>query len=168
MEEIWLSGVISGVSPLLMPAAHALEQSALDISESTRNLTDEELWMQPFGVSSVGFHLKHIAGSINRLLTYCRDERLNDEQLKNLAAENQADSLIAADALAAKAIESIRKVVKVISNTDEGTLFLTRGVGRKKLPTNVFGLLFHIAEHTQRHVGQIVTTAKIVKNLGGG
>jgi uncharacterized damage-inducible protein DinB len=38
-----------------------------------------------------------------------------------------------------------------------------RFVGRRRLPTTLGGLLVHVAEHTQRHVGQMVTTAKVVK-----
>ncbi len=37
-----------------------------------------------------------------------------------------------------------------------------RGVGRRQLPTTVGGLLIHCAEHTSRHVGQAVTTTKLV------
>lgn len=164
MEEAWLSGGLPGISPLLLPAAHALEQAALDILKATRNLTDEELWMQPFGINSIGFQLKHTGGSIDRLLTYCRNEQLSRGQYEFLAAENKPDISPAAGVLTARAVENIKKAVEVIRSTTEDSLFLKRSVGRRKLPTNVFGLLFHIAEHTQRHVGQIVTTAKIVKN----
>jgi uncharacterized damage-inducible protein DinB len=37
-----------------------------------------------------------------------------------------------------------------------------RGVGRMMLPTTVGSLLVHCAEHTQRHLGQAITTAKVL------
>lgn len=162
MEEAWLSGPLQGVSPLLMPAAHALVQASRDISNTTKVLTAAEIWAQPGGVNSVGFQLKHIAGSIDRLLTYCRDEQLNTAQLEALSSENDVDEHSNALVLTNSAVKKIDEALKVIEATTEETLLLKRFVGRKKLPTNVFGLLFHIAEHTQRHVGQIVTTTKIV------
>lgn len=163
MEEFWLSGSIENVSPHLMPAAHALEQAALDIKNNTANLATEELWTKLNGAPSVGFHLLHIAGSIDRLLTYCRAESLNDSQFAELAEETKINAALDAETLTRKTLEKIRESVRVIGTTPEESLFEKRAVGRKQLPTNVFGLLFHIAEHTQRHVGQIVATAKIVR-----
>ncbi len=163
MEEFWLSGSIENVSPLLMPAAHALEQAAVDIEKNTSRLTTDELWRKPNGAPSVGFHLLHIAGSVDRLLTYCLDEKLNDSQFAELAGETKINETLDAESLTGKALEKIREAIGIIGSTPEETLFEKRVVGRKRLPTNVFGLLFHIAEHTQRHVGQIVATAKVVK-----
>ncbi len=162
MEEAWLSGPIENISPLLMPAAHALVQAAADIEKNIDDLMNEELWTKPNGAPSVGFHLCHIAGSINRLLTYCRDEKLNERQFAELAEETKINDSLDAEILTRKVLERIGEAVRVIGSTTEESLLEKRTVGRKQLPTNVFGLLFHIAEHTQRHVGQIVATAKIV------
>ena len=161
-HEAWLSGKIEDVSPVLMPAAHALVQAARDIEKATANLTLEELRMKPNGAPSVAFHLLHIAESIDRLLTYARGGNLSDAQFAALAAESEIDDSADVETLAKKAVEQIESAIREIKSTPEEILFDARTVGHKKLPTNVFGLLFHIAEHTQRHTGQIVTTAKIV------
>jgi uncharacterized damage-inducible protein DinB len=163
MEEAWLSGRIEGVSPILMPAAHALVQAARDIEKAVADLPGEELWTKPNGAASVGFHLLHVAGSVDCLLTYARGENLNAAQFAVLAAENEIHQTENPETLARKAIESIENAILEIKRTPVENLFEERTVGRKRLPTNVFGLLFHIAEHTQRHVGQIITTAKIVR-----
>lgn len=161
MEEFWLTGAMRSVSPMLMPAAHALSQAERDVVSAAAVLSVEALWREPRGVPSVGFHLNHIAGSIDRLLTYCRNERLSEAQNETLANEKIIDTSIDAARLTANAVKNIRRAKDAIVATADESLFEWRYVGRKRLSTNVFGLLFHIAEHTQRHVGQIITTAKI-------
>lgn len=163
MEEAWLSGPIENISPLLMPAAHALRQAAVDIEKITENLTTERIWSNISGAPSVGFHLLHIAGSIDRLLTYCRDEKLNERQFAELAEETKTNNALDIETLKRRTLDRIEKAIEVLASTPEQNLLEKRFVGRKQLRTNVFGLLFHIAEHTQRHVGQIVATAKTVK-----
>lgn len=166
-REAWLSGTLEGVSPALMPAAHALIQAARDIEQAAQGLTVIQVWTRPHGAPSAGFHLRHIAGSVNRLLTYARGEQLSDGQLALLAAESHANDEDDGTSLAKLAKREIDEAVAVIKTIDETTLFDSRGVGRERLPTNVIGLLFHIAEHTQRHTGQIVTTAKVVRGMTG-
>ena len=168
-REAWLSGNLKGVAPILMPAAHALVQAALDIEQAGKDLTTEEIWTKPHGASSFAFHLRHIGGSIDRLLTYVKGEKLNSEQFAELAAEAKFDENLDAQSLVQTASKRIEEAVNFICSVDLKSLFEKRVVGRKKLPTNVFGLLFHIAEHTQRHTGQAITTAKIVHHqlLGG-
>jgi len=162
-QEAWLSGAVEKVSPLLMPAAHALVQAARDVKRAAENLSAEELRAKPNGASSVEFHLRHIAGSCDRLLTYARGGKLSRAQFAELSAESEIEDSASAAELVAKAVERIENAFEEIRRTREETLFEKRVVGRKELPTNVFGLLFHIAEHTQRHVGQIVATATIVR-----
>ena len=164
MEEAWLSGAVENVPPILMPAVHALMQAARDVEKAVKNLTIEELWTTPNGAPSVGFHLLHIAGSIDRLLAYSRGEKLTEARFAELRAETEIDITANVVTITQKAIERIEKAIREISLTPVEFLFEKRTVGRERLPTNVFGLLFHIAEHTQRHVGQIVATAKIVGN----
>lgn len=167
MEEAWLSGKIEDVPPILMPAAHALVQAARDIESAVKGLNSEELWTKPNGAPSVGFHLLHIAGSLDRLLTYSRGKNLSEAQFAELRAEAEINEDETAETLARKASERIEKAINAIKSTSEKILFEDRTVGRKKLPTNVFGLLFHIAEHTQRHAGQIAATARIVRKNQG-
>lgn len=153
---------MENVSPLLMPAAHALVQAERDLGKAVGNLSDEQLWAKPNGAPSVGFHLLHIAGSIDRLLSYSRGEQLSDAQFAALAAESEDSPADNALSLARRAAEKIDMAIEAIKAVPEDVLFEARTVGRKELPSTVFGLLFHIAEHTQRHVGQVVTTARIV------
>ncbi len=117
--------------------------------------------MRPNDAPSVAFHLCHIAGSIDRLLTYARGEKLSDEQFAALTSETDETSDL--PELRSKAITAIGRVLDFLKNASTEILFEERFVGRINLPTNVFGLLFHIAEHTARHIGQMVTTAKIVR-----
>jgi uncharacterized damage-inducible protein DinB len=151
-----------------MPAAHALLQVSEDVVRAAGPLTTSELWATPGGAASVGFHLRHLAASTDRLLTYARGEPLTDAQRGALAAERhpgyppaEAAPLVAAADLA------VRGAVDVLRRTSVDALTEPRFVGRARLPTTVLGLLFHVAEHAQRHAGQIVTTAKIVRGLAG-
>lgn len=161
-EESWLRGKLAGFSDVIMPAAHALVQAISDLQKFT-DLTDEELLDKPNGSASIAFHLRHIAGSTDRLLTYAKGENLSDSQFEFLKNETAETSELSAFELINQAVLSIEKVLDFCKTVSPDILFEARFVGRKKLPTNVFGLLFHIAEHTARHVGQITTTAKIVR-----
>lgn len=164
--EPWLCGPLAGYSSLLMPAAHALTQSRGDIETHASVLDVAEVWSEPGGAPSVGFHLRHLAGSIDRLLAYTLGRSLTDEQFRYLRAERlPGEPVPAAGQLIGSAQAKIDEALQVIRSTPKAKLFEPRGVGRAQLPTNVFGLLFHIAEHTQRHTGQIITTARIVRGL---
>jgi len=162
-SEAWLGGKLEDYAPILMPAAHAMAQSITDLQKFAPGLSDEELTARPNGAPSAAFHLRHIAGSIDRLLTYSRGEQLNDAQFAALKAETADDFDLNAAELTRRASGEINNALEVLKNVDLNGLFEERFVGRRKLPTNVFGLLFHIAEHTARHVGQIVTMVKIVQ-----
>jgi uncharacterized damage-inducible protein DinB len=168
-QEAWLRGPLEGVDPLLMPAAHALVQASEDIERAASGLTTRELWIRPGGAASLGFHLRHVAGSIDRLLTYARGEALDSRQRAFLAAEQDAgDPATDAATLVRDARTAIAQALSALRSTPPSALLEPRSVGRAALPTNVLGLLVHIAEHTQRHTGQIITTAKIVRGLGLG
>jgi uncharacterized damage-inducible protein DinB len=162
MEEAWLSGKLEGFAPVVMPAAHALAECAKDLQKHAADLNYLELNTRPNNAPSVAFHLKHIAGSIDRLLTYARGEQLNDSQFAELKVEKD-ETNESSPQLIEKAVARINEALETLKITPLASLFEPRYVGRKKLETNVFGLLFHIAEHTARHTGQIVTTTKIVR-----
>src|SRR5678815_4092644 len=87
LPEVWLRGPLPGISPLLMPAAHCLIQCREEIVAAALPLSVEQLWHRPGGAASAGFHLRHIAGSLDRLLTYVRGSQLDREQLAYLRAE---------------------------------------------------------------------------------
>jgi ABC-type uncharacterized transport system substrate-binding protein len=162
MAEPWLRGPIAGMPAMVMPAAHALMQAAEDIPMAVSGLTNTQLWALPGGAAAVGFHLRHLAGSIDRLLTYESGEMLSDAQFAEMDAEIEDDGR-SAEQLARDAVASIERAIEVMRVTPPGIYLEARGVGRRKLPTTVLGLLVHIAEHTQRHVGGIVATAKVVR-----
>jgi uncharacterized damage-inducible protein DinB len=150
--------------PVVMPAAHALMQATEDIAAAAAGLTARQLWMRPGGAASVGFHLRHVAGSIDRLLTYARGEMLSQAQLAMIAGEQEAgENSASAAALASDAAAAIDRAIEVMRSVPPESYFESRGVGRRKLPTNVLGLLVHIAEHTQRHAGAIIATSKVVR-----
>lgn len=164
-REFWLRGPVEGYTPLLQPVVHALLQARLEIRAAAAELTAAEVWARPAGVASVGFHLRHVAGVLDRLLTYARDEPLGPEQLAFLAAEAEPGSppetagslLHSVDAAVERALEQLR-------HTPAPSLTDPRAVGRARLPSTVLGLLFHAAEHTQRHAGQLLVTARIVRS----
>ncbi len=129
-------------------------------------LSTIHLWARPGGAPSVGFHVRHAAGSLDRLFTYARGEGLSAEQRAFLAAEGEPGSPPGEVAALVDAFEQqVERALAQLRGTRESTLLEPRGVGRLQLPSTVLGLLFHAAEHTQRHVGQIVTTARIVRDL---
>jgi uncharacterized damage-inducible protein DinB len=160
--EPWLRGPVSGVPPLLQPAAHALLQAREDVRATLAALDADALWASPgHGAASVGWHVRHAAGSLDRLTTYARGAALDDAQRAALAAEPTADGPDAAT-LGALFDAQVERALAQLRATDAATLTEAREVGRARLPSTVLGLLFHAAEHTQRHVGAIVTTARLV------
>lgn len=167
MSEAWLEGPLEGFPALLMPVAHSLVQAKRDVRAAAAALTDSELWQRPGGAASIGFHLVHIAGSADRLFTYAQGNALSDEQLAALAGErNPEDGGASARDLIDRVDRTLDRVLDGLKHTSEGELTAVRYVGRGRVPSTLIGLLFHIAEHTQRHTGQVVTTARIVR--GGG
>jgi uncharacterized damage-inducible protein DinB len=164
--EFWLSGPVEGIPPLLMPVAHALLQSRNDLREAAESLTPLELWDQPGGAASVGFHLRHICGSIDRLFTYARGQPVRDEQLTALRREaNPCSPPATAKELLAFVDMAMDDAVSSLKEVLEQDLLTARSVGRRRRASNVLGLLFHAAEHTQRHTGQVITTSKIIRGL---
>ncbi len=162
LPEVWLRGPVDGVPGLLQPIAHALLQAREDVAALTRGLPAELLSTRPAGVASIGFHLQHLTGVVDRLFTYARDEPLSDAQRDALAAEPRPlgadmsvhDLVRAFDRQVERALDQLRA-------TDERSLTEPRGVGRQRLPSTVLGLLFHAAEHVQRHVGQLSVTIRM-------
>jgi uncharacterized damage-inducible protein DinB len=161
--EAWLRGPLEGLDPYLMPAGHALVQAREDLPAAVEGLTGERLWQRPGDAASVGFHLRHIAGAIDRLATYARGEMLSDDQRRQAAAEAQAAPEQEASVLVAAAIAAIDAALAQMRATPRETLLEPRKVGRGGAPSTVVGLLFHLAEHTARHAGQVITTAKVVR-----
>ncbi len=159
--EVWLKGPLPTIPDLLQPAAHALLQAQTEIIELLQNFPEEKLWYQPAGVASVGFHLKHIVGVLDRLTTYAAGQNLSEKQLAYLREESN----ISANTLE-HLIEALRAQIAItltiFQQVDVATLTHYRSVGRLQLPSTVIGLYFHAAEHTMRHLGQLLVTVKFL------
>ena len=158
--EPWLRGTRTDIDAVRRGVIHALELAAEDISIWCKGLSYEELESRPLGLASVGFHLRHIARSLDRLLTYAEGQQLSERQLKLMKSEMDDDR--GREATLMEFAEGIEVAVTRVLAISPGSYEQARAVGRKKLPTTVGGLLVHCADHTQRHVGQAVTTAKVV------
>ncbi len=164
MFEAWLRGPLAGVPPLLQPPAHSFVMAREDIDAAVPGLTPAQLWARPGGVASIGFHLAHVTGSTDRLLTYARGEPISDAQRVALAAEGEiATTQPDLGAMLEAWHETAARALQQIAGTSEARLLEPRAVDRQRLPSTVLGLIFHAAEHAQRHVGQIITTAQIVR-----
>jgi uncharacterized damage-inducible protein DinB len=161
MAEAWLSGPVPGVDRALMPAAHALIQARRDLIAAAEHASPDELWQRTGAAAPAGFHLRHLAGSLDRLMTYARAAALSDAQRS--ALENESATGATAGELVAAASAAIDAALEQIRATPADTLFDVRSVGRAALPATVIGLIFHGAEHTARHVGQLITTLKVVR-----
>lgn len=161
--EPWLRGTHGDVPPVARAVLHALELAADDAKRWTEGLSDLEIHAQPLGLKSVASQLKHIAGSADRLLTYAEGNQLSEQQLKAMKVEESGgetleELLEGMDRAFARAADRVRALGTADLNA-------ARKVGRKQLPTSAAGALVHVADHTQRHIGQLVTTAKVVKAL---
>jgi uncharacterized damage-inducible protein DinB len=165
--DVWLTGPVAGVPAALQPAAHALVQTVEDVKHALEGFAEEDVWVAPGGAASIGFHLIHLVGATDRLCTAARGDRLTDAQKAARDTEKTPPSPRPALAtLIERAAAALEAAVDQLRATDPATLEQPRPMGRAGLPTTVGGLLFHAAEHAQRHAGQIVTTAKIVKGSG--
>jgi len=160
--EAWLRGPLPDVPPLLQPVAHALVQARDEACNALADFPDAHLWDRPAGAASVGFHLQHLTGVLDRLLAYARDEALTDRQLEALHAEGIANDELTVNGLVTAFDRQVEDALAQIRATDEATLLDARGVGRKQVPSTVLGLLVHAAEHTTRHLGQLIVTTRIV------
>jgi len=160
--EFWLNGPVTGITPVLQPVAHAILQARREVEEVLQNFPDSSLWQRPAGVASVAFHLQHIAGVLDRLFTYARGEQLSAQQLIVLQKEGKEDTGISLEYLLHHFNKQVDTALDQLKNTKEELVLETRYVGRKQIPSSVLGLLFHAAEHTQRHTGQLLVTARIL------
>ena len=166
--EAWLSGAVDGVDPFLMPVAHSLLQVRDDAERLLPSLEQIDLWQGTGSAASPGFHLMHLAGSLDRLFTYARGEELSQAQKAALVAEKPRPAGGGADPDAARRLvrdlsAQIDRSLDQLRRTPRESLTDARAVGRAKLPSTVLGLLFHAAEHATRHAGQLATTIKAME-----
>lgn len=162
ITEAWQRGPVPGFEPLLMPVVHALIQAREDLERLITTVPSDHVWRCPGGAASIGFHVRHAGGALDRLFTYARGEALSDAQRAALKAEGEPGATPAPlSALVADVNRTIDAAMEQLRATLPDSLREDRKVGRAGLPATVLGLLFHAAEHTTRHVGQAITTALV-------
>ncbi|HEY1112473.1 MAG TPA: DinB family protein [Chitinophagaceae bacterium] len=165
--EVWLRGPLPGIPPLLQPVAHALLQAREEVTALVSGFPDARLWERPAGAASVGFHLQHLTGVLDRLFTYAHGRQLSEGQLAALKAEGAPGAATTAGLLAAFHHEVDKALLELESMADLD-LLAPREVGRGRLPSTTLGLLFHAAEHTMRHTGQLLVTVRVLQGAAPG
>lgn len=162
-REVWLRGPLPDVPPLLQPVAHALMQAREEVETLMHDFPENLLWERPAQVASVGFHLQHLTGVLDRLFTYARNEMLSPEQLAALASEEPPVSPTpSVQKLVQDFNRQVERALTQLRRTDTNALTEARGVGRAQISTTLMGLLTHAAEHTMRHVGQLSVTVRVL------
>ncbi|MGA9718328.1 MAG: DinB family protein [Acidobacteriaceae bacterium] len=162
LPEPWLRGTLTEIPAVIRAVLHALELAREDAERWCGELTGLELNTRPMGLPPVAFHLRHISGSVDRLLTYAEGRELSEEQVAEMKREAEPAGALPRTLLLqfGESMERAAERIRAFAGAD---LEAARFVGRKRLPTSVGGLLVHVADHTQRHTGQMVTTAKLVR-----
>src|SRR5579863_272963 len=161
LPEPWMRGIVPGIDPVVGHLLRASEHIREDLERAIAPLSVEQLWATPDGMTSAGFHVKHLAGSTERLSTYLEGRQLNAEQIAAMRAEGTGQES-AADLLASvrAALARYEELVRALSPEHFADV---REIGRKRLQTTAVSVAIHIAEHGQRHVGQAINAAKLVK-----
>jgi len=164
-QEAWLRGPIEGVPPHLMPVFHSFLMVREDLARYTEGLTTEDVWRRTGALPSLGFHLRHIAHSVDSLVTYLCGDQLSDAQIATLKQESEPGATLTEllDGINTKLSDAEGRIRTI----DAAMLGEPRYIGKKRLPSTVLGLLVHVAEHTQRHLGQAITTAKLARETRG-
>lgn len=166
--EVWLRGPVDGYDPAVMPMVHALLQVKEDFAGLIDRVGPEHVWARPGGAASIGFHVRHTAGALDRLYGYARGEGLSDAQKIYMKAEGvPGEPAATMAAIVADANATIDRALDQLRATTPAMLREDRKVGRAGLPSTVLGLLMHGAEHSTRHAGQAITTAIILRGTTG-
>ncbi|PIB26989.1 DinB family protein [Maribacter sp. 4G9] len=165
--EYWLRGSVEGIPSLLQPAAHALLQSNKEIHDYLRDFPEKLVWEHLEGRASVGFHTQHMTGVLDRMITYAKGDSLTNAQFEYLRNEGVPKEGLTLEGLKLGFKDQVEGALAYFKGLSEDILMEPRFVGRKKLPSTVLGLLFHAAEHSQRHMGQLLVTASVLKSQRG-
>jgi uncharacterized damage-inducible protein DinB len=165
--EVWQRGPIEGMPGLLQPVAHALLQAREEVHTIMNNFPESLLWSRPANVASPAFHLQHLTGVVDRLFTYARKETLTEAQLHSLSIEGkQAETPSTMAQLIDNFDKQVELAINELKEVNVNTLTDVRGVGRKQIPTTLIGLYVHAAEHSMRHIGQLLVTTRVLKAAG--
>ncbi len=163
--EFWMRGPVEGVPALLQPVAHALLQMNSEFLDCLDEVNDKLLWERPLGVASVGFHVLHVVGVVDRMFTYGEEKMLSEEQFEYLKEESLVHSHLGTQELKHRLNAAIDIAIKRLKTINISELAETRYLGRKRVPVTLIGLLFHSAEHSMRHLGQALVTAKMLTKI---
>jgi len=162
--EVWLRGPIPEIPQLLQPAAHALLQTYEELLLWLEEFDENLLWTKPAGRASVGFHLQHLTGVLDRMMTYAKEQSLTEAQFDYLKKEGIADENITSTQLIANFEQKVDEALDYFKTLNTSVLLENRMVGRKALPSTTLGILFHAAEHSQRHLGQLLVTVSLLNH----
>lgn len=162
--EYWLRGPVEGIPIFLQPAAHALLQSNRELYDYLADFPEDFLWEKLENRASVGFHIHHMTGVLDRMMTYAKGASLTETQFEYLKNEGVPNENSTLKILMADFTKQMEIMLGYFKGLPENTIKDARFVGRKKLPSTVLGLLFHAAEHSQRHVGHLLVTASVLKS----
>lgn len=165
--EVWMRGALPNIHGLLQPVAHALLQTEEDILKYTRDLDNDLLWIKPYGHACIAFHLQHITGVIDRMFTYAQNLSLSQAQFDFLASEGKQQPTSTLHLLVQQLQRQIKTALLFLETVPADELTQARFLGRKRIPTTLIGLLFHAAEHAQRHVGQLLVTVSSIRHSVG-
>jgi len=161
--EWWQRGPIEDIHPIFQPAAHAILQSRDELQQALQSFSTALLWEPLYGMASIGFHLQHIVGVLDRLYTYAKDNSLSDEQLSYLKLEGVRNEQITLKQLLKAVHAQVETCLQDLSTMGEDAPTAVRYIGRKRIPTTQLGLVFHAAEHMMRHTGQALVTARVLR-----
>ena len=163
-REVWQRGPIENIPALLQPVAHALLQAKEELYEMMHNFPEDLLWERPGGVACPAFHLQHLTGVLDRLFTYAKEQALTDEQLYSLSIEgNKEKCTVNLSTMLELFDKQVDLSLSELSKTAIDTLTDKREIGRQKIPTTLIGLYVHAAEHTMRHIGQLLVTVRVIR-----
>jgi uncharacterized damage-inducible protein DinB len=165
LEEPWLRGTHTELPAVIRAVLHSLDMAAEDIAKWCGPLTEDEINARPHGLPPIAFHMRHISRSMDRLLCFADGEQLRPEHIA--ALKREMDPGANREDVFEEFARCIHATKLRVAAYEKADLEAARSVGRKQLPSSVGGLLVHVAEHTQRHVGQAVTTAKVVVGMRG-
>lgn len=164
LPEHWLRGAVADIIPALQPVVHALLQAREEVNNRMNHFSTMLLWATPYQIASPGFHLRHLSGVLDRLFTYARGEELSTLQFEYLNNEKVKPlTYIDTASLVREFSVQVDKAIHELQNYTDSDLLTLRSVGREKLASNVLGLLFHAAEHTTRHTGQLLVISMFLE-----
>ncbi len=138
---------------------HALELAEKDLLKWCGNLSDAALNARPAAAPPLAFHIRHMARSLDRLLTYAEGRDLSEAQIALL--QKELDPGATREQLLSEFRAAVADASARVRTLASANLEAPRTVGRKRMPTTLAGLLVHVADHTQRHIGQAITMARI-------